>query len=426
MKFIISESQYKRIIYEVGEPILTKYPCLKGKGNYNKTNNTVTIDNFEYFSDGKVVNKQNKETGRFFCIGAGIDIKWDNDKVPIQTDQTYVKGIPTAYGEWAKKHPEAASFVTSSFKIDWEEFFDMVVDGISAITEAIPGAGQVVSFTIDQLHAVSYIIRAIIDMKNGDMEQFVIHYLCATITSLTAFIPIAGNFGNIAMRNGVKATVKQFFGMTPPAILKFLKDNGIDLGVNVLYGKNLSKQQWEIRYWASLWKLLRGWGLEKVATLLTKAMFMLIDYVNNFLNKAKETSQVVTGLTKKAMDMAKEYAKDLNDSFTITEVNSDVDNSGLIGNRIPANMTNIKAFQWYVWGKIERDMEKDPNSCDVNGQNCSYKSILCKNKFCKRDEAVDGYWGTNTKKAWEQYKNSYYKDGYSTESKFEDMPRNFR
>jgi hypothetical protein len=52
--------------------------------------------------------------------------------------------------------------------------------------------------------------------------------------------------------------------------------------------------------------------------------------------------------------------------------------------------------------------------------------ILCGNKFCKRDKAVDGYRGPDTKKAWEQYKNSYYKEGYSVESKFEDMHRNFR
>jgi len=93
--------------------------------------------------------------------------------------------------------------------------------------------------------------------------------------------------------------------------------------------------------------------------------------------------------------------------------------------QIPAYMTNIKAFQYYVWGKIETDAEKQPNSCDSNGQNCSYKSILCGNNFCKKDKAIDGSWGTNTKKAWAQYKEQYFDDEYSVITKYEDMPKKF-
>jgi hypothetical protein len=93
--------------------------------------------------------------------------------------------------------------------------------------------------------------------------------------------------------------------------------------------------------------------------------------------------------------------------------------------QIPAYMSNIKAFQYYVWGKIETDAEKQPNSCDSNGQNCSYKSILCGNNFCKKDKAMDGSWGTNTKKAWAQYKEQYFDDGYSAISKYENMPEKF-
>jgi hypothetical protein len=93
--------------------------------------------------------------------------------------------------------------------------------------------------------------------------------------------------------------------------------------------------------------------------------------------------------------------------------------------QIPANMTNIKAFQWYVWRKIEANAEKDPNSCDSEGKNCSYKSILCGNTSCKKEKAVDGSWGTNTKKAWMQYRDRYFDDGWKVSTTYDEMPDSF-
>lgn len=75
--------------------------------------------------------------------------------------------------------------------------------------------------------------------------------------------------------------------------------------------------------------------------------------------------------------------------------------------QIPANMENIKAFQWWVWNNEENKQKEDPNCTE----DCSETSILCGGDYCTYDEAVDGYWGTNTKKAWEQYKEAYYDDG---------------
>ena len=86
--------------------------------------------------------------------------------------------------------------------------------------------------------------------------------------------------------------------------------------------------------------------------------------------------------------------------------------------QIPAEMDNIKAFQYYVWKKIEKDNEKEAN-CSKSP--CAYKSILCGNNFCKVDKAVDGFWGENTKIAWNKYKENYYDDGYSVGSGYDEL-----
>jgi hypothetical protein len=89
------------------------------------------------------------------------------------------------------------------------------------------------------------------------------------------------------------------------------------------------------------------------------------------------------------------------ESYTQTcwEMNNTVTNNW----QIPAGMENIKCFQYWIWKIIEKDAEVDPNNSDL------HKSILCGNNFCKKEQAVDGFWGSNTKKAWDQYGQCYLK-----------------
>jgi len=90
--------------------------------------------------------------------------------------------------------------------------------------------------------------------------------------------------------------------------------------------------------------------------------------------------------------------------------------------QIPVTQTSIKAFQWYVWKKMEAENEKEDPNCT---ENCKYRSILCGNNFCNVGKAVDGYWGTNTKNAWDKYKQNYYDDGFYIRTTYEGMPDEF-
>jgi hypothetical protein len=74
--------------------------------------------------------------------------------------------------------------------------------------------------------------------------------------------------------------------------------------------------------------------------------------------------------------------------------------------RIPASKESIKAFQYFIWKIIEHDLPKVDPSCVK--PDCEFKkSILCGENACKVDKAVDGFWGPNTKKAWNEYKDKY-------------------
>ena len=78
------------------------------------------------------------------------------------------------------------------------------------------------------------------------------------------------------------------------------------------------------------------------------------------------------------------------------------------GQNIPVTMDQIKAFQLFVWDSTSDKC--DENCEDDNTGNCQYKTILCGGNCCLRKQAVDGAWGSNTKKAWEQYKKDYLKN----------------
>jgi len=79
--------------------------------------------------------------------------------------------------------------------------------------------------------------------------------------------------------------------------------------------------------------------------------------------------------------------------------------------QIPAEMDNIKAFQHWVWIYHEKDLPGDQRG---------YKSILCGGNFCEENKAVDGYWGANTKKAWNELGQEYLKD-HTVDSEYEEV-----
>lgn len=77
------------------------------------------------------------------------------------------------------------------------------------------------------------------------------------------------------------------------------------------------------------------------------------------------------------------------------------------GQKMPFTMNQIMKFQKYIWLEIEKGTTKVPGTCDNEGKNCSYNSMLCDVKPCKWGKAVDGFWGNNTKLAWTKYGDKY-------------------
>jgi len=81
--------------------------------------------------------------------------------------------------------------------------------------------------------------------------------------------------------------------------------------------------------------------------------------------------------------------------------------------QIPATEDAIKAFQYFVWRVMEKDLTPtNPDDCK-NVNTCLYPSILCGGNACLRSKGVDGRWGANTKVAWNKYKAKYLKAGWS-------------
>lgn len=84
--------------------------------------------------------------------------------------------------------------------------------------------------------------------------------------------------------------------------------------------------------------------------------------------------------------------------------------------QIPARMDNIKAFQYWVWKVKEKDAPANQNG---------YQSILCGGNFCQENKAIDGYWGVNTKKAWDKF-GAEYLQGYDVFTTFDTIYTNFK
>ena len=106
------------------------------------------------------------------------------------------------------------------------------------------------------------------------------------------------------------------------------------------------------------------------------------DYKNN--NDFKES------LKTELNDVEKEYSPSVNDW------------------QIPATEDAIKAFQYFVWIVLEDDLVAKNTGCS-GLDDCLYESILCGGNACLRSKAVDGRWGTNTKKAWNEHKDKFLK-----------------
>jgi len=114
--------------------------------------------------------------------------------------------------------------------------FDNIVDIVSAVLDGIPGIGNLASFGIDVIHAISYLIR----MGLSNDEDYKIENGCyAILTLATAFFPLGGNVVNIASRAGIRKILQT----TPDVIKSWAKKHGI---INVVFLLQKTKFQYSI------------------------------------------------------------------------------------------------------------------------------------------------------------------------------------
>ena len=159
------------------------------------------------------------------------------------------------YGESLKK---ATSGVT----------IDDMVDYVSAGLDGIPGIGNLASFGVDTIHALSYMYRF---YKTNNEQEKIEYCIMGLLTLVTVVIPVGGNIINIASRSGLKTFVRR----TPEEILHIIQKAG-------LYNKKIwpfQKEPWVFNVGLFLYKVTRG-EMEEY----------LVD-IYNILNKLKNKLQ---------------------------------------------------------------------------------------------------------------------------------------
>jgi hypothetical protein len=126
---------------------------------------------------------------------------------------------------------------------------------------------------------------------------------------------------------------------------------------------------------------------------------------NGFCNVQKAVDGIYGPRTKKTFDDYKNHEQFKTKLKTELKDVEEKYSPSVNDWRIPASKDAIKSFQYFIWKVIEYDLPEVDSSCVK--PNCEFKSILCGENPCKIDKAVDGFWGPNTKKAWNEYKDKY-------------------
>jgi hypothetical protein len=147
---------------------------------------------------------------------------------------------------------------------------DDMVDYVSAGLDVIPGIGNLVSFGVDAVHAISYAYRY---YKTNNEQEKIEYGIMGLLTLVTAFIPVGGNIINIASKEGLKPFIRR----TPEEILRLAQKLG-------LYNKKiwpLQKRGWSFNIGLFLFKITRGEMEEYLVTIYNK--------LNEVVKKVKNT-----------------------------------------------------------------------------------------------------------------------------------------
>lgn len=157
---------------------------------------------------------------------------------------------------------------------------DFIIDAISAAIDTIPGVGNVVSFVVDELHGISYFVRAA--MTSGlERTEFI---LLGLVTAALGFIPVGGNIASVGIKQGIKNVLK----LTPDAIQKWAISKGI-IKYRILLN---TKKGWNYPWWLFMLKLSKTMGVEVLVKQIGKLRQTLI----NIKSKLQKENLLILGL----------------------------------------------------------------------------------------------------------------------------------
>ena len=157
---------------------------------------------------------------------------------------------------------------------------DFMIDAISAAIDTVPGVGNVVSFAIDELHGISYFVRAA--MTSGiERTEFI---LLGLVTAALGFVPVGGNIASAGIKQGIKNVLK----LTPDSIQAWAIKKGI-INYRILLN---TKRGWNYPWWLFLLKLSKTLGVD----VLVKQVGKLKQTLINIKSKLQEENLLILGL----------------------------------------------------------------------------------------------------------------------------------
>jgi hypothetical protein len=182
----------------------------------------------------------------------------------------------------ASKYAPPENFGQSKGAIDLKNPVnpDFIIDAISAAIDTVPGVGNVVSFAIDELHGISYFVRAA--MTSGlERTEFI---LLGLVTAALGFVPVGGNIASAGIKQGIKNVLK----LTPDQIQKWAISKGI-IKYRILFD---TKRPWWPNWWLFVLKLSKTLGVDGLVKQVGKLKQVLI----NIKSKLQKENLLILGL----------------------------------------------------------------------------------------------------------------------------------
>jgi len=137
----------------------------------------------------------------------------------------------------------------------------------------ISGVGNVISFAIDEIHAISYFVRAA--MTSGlERTEFI---LLGLVTAALGFVPVGGNIASVGIKQGIKNVLK----LTPDQIQNWAIKKGI-IKYRILFD---TKSPWRPKWWLFILKLSKSIGIDILVKQIEKLKQVLINIKSELQKK---------------------------------------------------------------------------------------------------------------------------------------------